>query len=48
MKNKEKVETVDEFSTYKESREILREYNLSDSYNYYYISKRCTNNWRNK
>lgn len=39
------VETVDQFETYKEAKEMVKEYNLSDSYNYYYISQRCTKEW---
>ena len=42
------VETVDEFETYKEAQAIRNEYNLSDIYNYYYISSRSTKKWRDK
>ena len=39
------LETVDEFETKKEAREMLYEYQLSDSYGNYYISTRPCNNW---
>ncbi len=42
------TETVDEFTTYKEAREMLKEYRMSDIYNYYCISQRCTNDWKNR
>jgi hypothetical protein len=42
------VETIDEFKTYKEGRAMLKEYSLSDSYNKYYLSQRCTKDWRVK
>ena len=29
-------------------RKMVSEYNLSDSYNYYYLSQRSTNEWRKK
>ena len=48
IKNGGAVESVDEFETYKEAKEMVKEYNLSDSYNHYYISQRCTNDWKNK
>ena len=48
MKSKFGVETVDEFETYKEARKMLREYKLSDRYNYYYLSQRSTKEWRNR
>lgn len=40
------LETVDEFTTYKEAREMLKEYRLSDSTAHYYISQRCCAAWR--
>jgi hypothetical protein len=40
------VETIDQFETYKEALKMVKEYNLSDPYNYYYISQRCTKEWR--
>ena len=39
------LETVDEFETKKEAREMLYEYQLSDSYGNYYISTRPCSNW---
>ncbi len=42
-------ETVDEFTqdeTYKERVKLVNEYNLSDSYNNYYLSQRCCNDWK--
>ena len=40
------LETVDEFKTYKEAREMLNEYQLSDCTAEYYISTRACNEWR--
>lgn len=40
------LETVDEFSTYKEALEMVKEYRLSDHTAYYYISSRCCKNWK--
>lgn len=40
------LETVDEFSTWKEARKMLSEYSLSDPYGHYYLSRRCCNHWR--
>ena len=48
IKNNNEVETVDEFETRKEALKMVREYNTSDSYNNYYVSSRCTKEWRNK
>lgn len=48
IKNNNEVETVDEFDTYKEAKEMLKEYQLSDSYNNYYISQRSIKEWKNK
>lgn len=48
IKNNGEVETVDQFETMKEAREMVKEYNLGDSYNYYYISSRSTKEWRNE
>lgn len=42
------LETVDEFSTHKEAREMLAEYRLSDPSGYYYLSSRPCNDWKNK
>jgi hypothetical protein len=40
------LETVDEFSTAKEARAMLKEYRLSDPSANYYISQRCCASWR--
>lgn len=40
------LETVDEFETRKEAREMLKEYQLSDRYGHYYLSSRCCKAWR--
>lgn len=39
------TETVDQFETYREAFEMLKEYRLSDSSNYYYVSQRCVKDW---
>lgn len=41
------VETIDEFKTYKEGREMLKEYKYSGN-NGYYISQRSTKEWRKR
>ncbi len=46
IKNNGVVETVDEFSSYREARKMRQEYQLADRYNSYYISQRCTKDWR--
>lgn len=48
IKNSGVVETVDEFDTYKEAKKMVIEYRLSDTTNNYYLSQRCTNDWRSK
>ena len=40
------LETVDEFTTYKEARAMLAEYRLSDPTACYYISQRACKEWR--
>ena len=40
------IETVDEFATYKEAKQMLKEYRLSDNYNSYYLSQRCCKGWK--
>lgn len=42
------LETVDEFKTRKEARQMLREYQLSDRTAGYYISTRCCNAWKER
>lgn len=48
IKNNGKVETVDEFETFKETKAMIKEYQISDYSNSYYISKRATKEWREK
>ena len=40
------LETVDEFTTRKEAREMLTEYQMSDCSAEYYLSSRPCNDWR--
>ena len=44
-KTSQGTETLDEFSTYKEAREMLKEYALCMPYEVY-ISSRSTKEWR--
>ena len=46
MKGSYGIETIDQFETMKEAKKMVYEYNLSDSYNYYYISSRSTKQYR--
>ena len=47
IKEDGKVETLDEFETYKEAIKMLKEYRIASSYYYgAYISRRCTKEWR--
>lgn len=39
------LETVDQFDTSKEAKEMLKEYRLSDSSAEYYISQRPCKDW---
>jgi len=39
------LETVDEFKTFKEAREMLKEYQMSDPTGYFYISSRPCKDW---
>ena len=48
IKNNGSVETVDEFETAKEARAMRIEYQMGDSYNLYYLSKRCTKEWKDR
>jgi len=48
MKKNGIVETIDKFTTYKEAKKMVQEYNLSDSCNTYYLSQRSTKEWRLK
>jgi hypothetical protein len=40
------LETVDEFTTYKEARAMVAEYRMSDPSAHYYISSRACAAWR--
>ena len=40
------LETVDEFDTYKEAREMVKEYRMSDRSAEFYISTRPCNDWK--
>lgn len=40
------LETIDEFETFKEAREMRKEYQISDSSVHYYVSSRCCKHWR--
>jgi hypothetical protein len=42
------VETVDEFDTAKEAREMLAEYRMASPGMGYYLSSRCTKEWRER
>ena len=48
IKNNGKVETVDEFASAKEARAMRIEYQLSDRTNLYYLSKKCTKEWKDR
>lgn len=39
------LETVDEFTTYKEAKEMLKEYRISDTSAEFYISSRACKDW---
>ncbi len=43
-----KVETVDEFDTRKEASAMRKEYQISDMHHRYYLSERCTKEWRER
>lgn len=40
------LETVDQFTTWKEANTMLKEYRLSDPYAVYYLSSRACKAWR--
>jgi hypothetical protein len=40
------VETVDEFKSYKEAMEMLREYQQADRWAHYYTSPRPCSDWK--
>jgi hypothetical protein len=39
-------ETVDEFDTLKEAREMLKEYRMADRSSHHYLSTRCCADWK--
>jgi hypothetical protein len=39
------TETVDQFDTYKEAREMVKEYRMSDPTAHHYISQRACKGW---
>jgi len=45
-KDGRELETVDEFTTHKEAREMMQEYQLGDSAADYYISQKPCKAWR--
>jgi len=45
-RDRQGLETVDQFETYKEAREMVKEYNISDPYGSYYLSSRCCKEWK--
>jgi hypothetical protein len=46
-KDEYQLETVDQFESLKESKLMLKEYRIADSYGYYYISTRACKDWNN-
>jgi hypothetical protein len=46
-KGNEYLETIDEFETRKEAIAMLKEYRLSDTSAYYYLSSRACRAWSN-
>ena len=40
------LETIDQFETSREAREMLKEYRMSDTSAHFYISQRCCKQWR--
>ena len=45
-KDARNLETVDQFATRKEAREMVREYRTADPSAYYYVSTRPCKNWK--
>ena len=46
MRSSYGVETVDSFESRREAKLTIKEYRLADRANHYYLSQRCTNQWR--
>lgn len=47
-KDKNYLETVDEFETMKEARQMVKEYRIADQSAAYYISSRPCKDWKEK
>jgi len=47
-KDKDYLETVDEFETMKEAKAMLAEYRMADPYAHYYLSRRACKAWRER
>jgi len=45
-KDGKQLETVDQFETRKEAREMVKEYRMSDPSAHYYISSRPCKDWK--
>lgn len=48
VKTSQGVETVDQFESRKEAGIVLKEYQMSDPHNHYYLSERSTKAWRDE
>lgn len=49
IKEQGQVETIDEFETRKEAKEMIKEYRLVYNYGVLpYLSSRCTKEWRER
>ena len=47
IKENGKVETLDQFETYREAKAMLKEYCIASPYYYgAYLSSRCTKEWK--
>ncbi len=47
-KDEHALETVDQFDTYKEAREMVGEYRMSDPTAHFYTSQRACKDWYEK
>jgi hypothetical protein len=47
-KDKHGLETIDEFETMKEAREMVKEYRIADPYAFYYVSSQPCKEWKEK
>lgn len=48
LKSAAGLETVDEFTTWKEARAMVAEYRLADPSGFYYLSRRACRAWANR